>query len=51
MRGFGVTYVLYHADMSNPSMVATIDAQFATWAYALELMHTEDDGRVYRLRR
>jgi hypothetical protein len=49
MRGFGVTYVVYHADMTNPEMVATIDAQFAPWTHALELMHTEDDGRIYRI--
>lgn len=50
MRGFGVTYVVYHADMTNPEVVAAIDAQFAPWAHALELMHTEADGRIYRMR-
>jgi hypothetical protein len=51
MRGFGVDYVVYHADLTDPQMVAAIDAQFAPWASALELVHTEPDGRVYRLTR
>ncbi len=50
LRGFGVTYVVYHADMNNPEMVSAIDAQFAPWSHALELVHTEADGRVYRIR-
>lgn len=50
MRGFGVTYVVYHADMTNPEVVAAIDAQFAPWAHALELMHTEADGRIYKIK-
>ena len=50
MRGFGVTYVVYHADMTSPEMVATIDTQFAPWTHALELMHTEADGRIYKMR-
>ena len=50
LRGFGVTYVVYHADMNNPEMVSAIDAQFAPWAHALELVHTEADGRVYQIR-
>lgn len=49
LRAFGVTYVVYHADMRNPEIVAAIDAQFAPWAHALSLLHTEADGRVYRL--
>jgi hypothetical protein len=50
MRGFGVTYVVYHADMNNPEVVSAIDAQFAPWTHALELVHTEADGRVYRIK-
>lgn len=51
LRGFDVTYVVYHADMSNPEIVSAIDAQFAPWAHALELVHTENDGRIYRIKK
>jgi hypothetical protein len=51
LRGFGVTFVVYHADMSNPDVAAAIDAQFSPWAHALEPVHTEADGRIYRIKK
>ncbi len=49
LRGFNVTYVVYHADMTDPDMIAWVDDRFASWGHALELVHEEADGRAYRL--
>lgn len=50
LRALGVTYVVYHADMTDAAVASAVDAQFAPFTSALAAVHTEADGRVYRLR-
>ncbi len=49
LRAFGVTYVVWHDDFTDPKVRAETDATMAPWAGRIQFVHEEADGRVYRL--
>ncbi|MEI6244486.1 MAG: hypothetical protein WCQ64_05515 [Acidobacteriota bacterium] len=49
-RRLGITHVILHGELVDPSERAEVDQKYAQFADQVQLVHTEGAGRVYAIR-